>query len=861
MAASKPDHSAAAPLAAPAPPHTSFLAPLTARHSSSPAASVMLSTPAMHYLPFALRAARSQAGFSALIVFIVALTTGSATAVFSLLDAALLRPFPYRQPDRLVRLENLHPRDKGAAGNVSLYDFEDYRRRARSLSSAAAYMSWSNPLTGAGPARSVRMTFVSSGIFEMLGAQPVLGRVFHRSEDVYGGPVLKAVIGYGLWQQIFGGQSHALGKTIQLRGQPYEVIGVMPPGFGFPDRAQVWVPLMARYGAYKDEWWKRRDARVHQVIARLGDGVSLEQANAEISSIAAALRQEHPEQNLDAHARLLSLREAETSAVRPYLGLVSGAALLLLALGCLNVAGLLVARAASRERETAVRLALGAHRRHLVAQLLADALLLSLAGAALGAGLAWAAIRIFLRLLPADVPGWMRLELDYRVLAFAVAAAVVTAVVSILLPSAHQFRANLNDVLKQGMRGSSGGGALAAFARRGLVVAQLALSLVLLAGAGLMVRSFQKAMSTDPGLRPDNLLVVESGRFVPNVTRHSAVAAYSNVYRRLQLALSEISGVLSASAAGTIPFMGKAEMRPQFEIFTLRRATRDQAFHLPMTGADILPGYFATMGIPLLEGRDFNENDGLDAPPVLIISKRTAEALFPGQNAVGQKIRFGIDQDYDPWSTVIGVVGNIRVNAAEREPGHEIYWSYRQYPGPGFRFVIRTASDPMALAPVIRAALQSTDPDTSIERVATMQSLMAESVWQRRLWGAVLTAFAAVALLLSLTGLYGVISHSVAQRRKEIGIRMAIGARSSQVLVWVLRGGLAIALSGAALGLAIALPLSRLLGDLLFGISAYDLPAYLASVAAMVLAGVAASIVPALRASRSDPVLSLRQDG
>ncbi|MBM3787180.1 MAG: ABC transporter permease [Acidobacteria bacterium] len=814
----------------------------------------------MRYVRHAIRHLLSRPGVSAVVILTMALTIGAATAVFSLFDAALLRPFPYASPERLVRLETHNPKDQGAPLDVSLYDFEDYRTRNRTLHSMAAYLSWTNQLTGLGPAISVHMTFVSADIFPLLGVNPVLGRVFTREEDVLGGPVLKVVIGHALWRELFGGRADALGRTIQLRGQSYEVIGVMPPGFAFPARSQVWVPLLARYSSYQDNWWKRRDARMHAVIARLKDGVSVEQANADIGSIAAALRHEHAEQSLDAHGRVRSLRDAEAGEIKPYVYLVAAAAALLLLLGCLNVANLMVARSVARERDAAVRLALGSGPWPLVWQLLAEALVLSTAGVAAGAVLAYGATCTFLALLPVDVPGWMRLELDYRVLAFAVAAAAGTAVMAMLLPAAHQLRTNLNDALKHGARGSTSGQSAAAWVRRALVVAEVALSLVLLVGAGLMVRSFQRALGIDPGLRSEHLVVVRSRHFVPNVIKESAVRAYCDVYRRVQLTLEGIPGVVSASGSHTIPFSGSSEQRRLAELYTLRRATRAQAIRLPFAGADIMPGAFQTMGVPLLEGRDFNENDKIGAPPVIVVSKRTAEALFPGESAVGQKVRFGIDQDYDPWSTVIGVVGNVRYNAAESEPGYEVYWSYRQYPGPGIAYLIRTASDPAALLPHIRQAIQSVSPNIAIKRIDTMELLVAESIWRRRLWGAILAVFAGLALLLALVGLFGVMSYMVAQQRKEIGIRLALGAGRGHVAGWVLRRGTLLSAIGAAVGLLLTMPLSSLLQGMLVGVDTND-TITLGTVLAMVIgAALLACAVPAARAARVNPISALREE-
>lgn len=817
----------------------------------------------MRPLQHALRQARLHPGFAATVIGTTALTIGAATAIFSLFDAAFLRPFPYPAADRLVQLETYSPKDPGSKTLISLYDFEDYRARNRSFTDAAAYMSWSNQMsTGNGPAQSVHMTFASAGLFELLGVNPVLGRTYRKDEDLPGGPVTKALLSDALWRQQFGASPDAIGKTIRLRGQSFEVIGVMPASFRFPERSQIWVPLHARYAAYQDTWWKRRDARFHKVIARLRDGVSIEQANGEVASLAAVLRQEHPDENLDAHARVLSLRDAEVGEVRPYVWLAAGAGLLLMLLGCTNIANLMIARTLAREREFAVRRALGSGMGDLLSQLLHEALVLTLAGAVIGSVLAYGGVRGFLALLPPEnVPQWMRLTLDTRVLLFAVGAAMATAVVAILLPAWQQTRGDLNEKLKEGARGSSSGGSFAVWARRALVVAEISISVVLLAGAGLMIRSFRKAMDTDPGLRPQNLLVVKTGRFVPNVGRAEGVRVYSDEYLRIQRALQDLPGIVDVSAGSDVPFLGTTEKRQAAELYTLKRATREQAFRVPFHGSDVMPHYFSTLGIPVLEGRDFTEQDTIDKPPAVVLGRRTAELLFPGESAIGQKIRYGINQDYDPWAVVVGVAGNIRWNAAEREPGYEIYWSYRQYPGPGFNFLIRTQGDAYALQDIVRRTIQSVNPEVSVDRMVAMPELAAESVWRRRLWSSILSAFAGLALLLAAVGLFGVMSYLVEQQRKEIGIRMALGAPPGTILQWVLTRGMLLALTGFAAGWIAALAFGSQLGDLLWGVSAFnDLPTYALVAGAVLLATVAACAIPALRATATSPTVVLRGD-
>ena len=798
--------------------------------------------------------------FTALVVLTLGLTIGAAATVFSLFDAVLLRPFPFPEPDRLVRLRTHEPGVTGTLSDASLYDFQDWQRRSRQFAGMAAFVSFNNNLTGQGPARSVRMTFATPELFTLLGAKPVLGRVYTTREDEYGGDVRKVVLGYGVWQEVFGGSPAALGRTLQLRGDTYEVIGVLPPGFRHPDRTEVWVPLMARYSSYKQLWWQRRDLRFHTVLARLAPGSGVAQAQAELDSIAAELRREYPDQNRNVHIRVVPLREAETGEIQPYVVLVGAAVLLLLLIGCMNVANLFVARAASREREFAVRAALGASLGQVWRQLMTESLLYGLLGGALGVLLAWLGVRGLALLLPPELPAWMQLSIDGRVVAFAIVISAATAMLFGLAPLLQQMRPDLVEALKQGGKGSAGAASLASRLRRGLVVAEVALSLVLLVGAGLMLRSFARLMNVDTGIKAEHLVLLSAGRLVPNTTLEQQLTLYCDEFRRVRDRLAAVPGVASVGAGDDLPYLNQPEQRNSHEFYTRRRATREQAYRVPAQGADVMPGYFAALGVPLLEGREFTEADTIGAPPVVVINRHMAETLFPGRSALGEQIRWGNDTGYDPWMTVIGVVGNTRWHPAERSPGFETYWSYRQYPGPSMHFLVRTALEPDTLIPVLRRTVQELNPDLAVERVKTMDTVIAESVWQRRLWGWVLGAFAALALLLAAVGLYGVMSYLVSQRTRELGIRLAIGARPGSVLSLVLGSGMKLVTVGAALGLLGALAAGRLLAGLLFGVNATDPVTYAA--VPIVLAAVAAlaCTVPAVRASRIDPITALREE-
>lgn len=807
------------------------------------------------------RQALQRPGFTIIVVLTLALTIGASTAIFSLFDAVLLRPLPYPSPEQLVRIRTHEPLVAGTVTDASLYDFRDWQEQARTFQGMSAYVTYGNNLTGAGPAQSVRMTFVTPGIFDLLGVKPVIGRTFTKAEDQLGGDVRKVVLSYALWQQLFNGQPSALDRTIQLRAQSYTVIGVMPPGFRAPDRSDVWVPLMARYTTYKDEWWKRRDSRFHEVIGRLKPDVSMEQATSDMGRVMHDLGRQFPETNGKVEAVVVSLRDAMTGEIRPYIMLVAGAVLLLLLIGCVNVANLFVARAAARQREMAIRAALGSTLADRIRQLLSESILLAVMGGAGGVALAWVSVQVLTGLVPVDLPDWMTFTIDARVLGFALLISVLTALLFGLAPLVSQRDLDLNEVLKQSGKGSSGGSNLAAGMRRGLVVAEVALSMVLLVCSGLMVRSFTQLMKVNTGVNTADLTVVTVGRYVPNLTPEQSLSAYSNEYRRMANALTALPGVSAVSGGNDIPYLNQPEQRRTRALYTRDRPTRDLAFRSPSQGADVMPGYFALLGIPIVEGRDFTDADTIGSLPVVIIGQHTARELFQNRSAIGQQMRWGDNAEYDPWMTVIGVVGDTKWQPAEPVPGFEIYWSHRQYPGPNMHLLIRSSGGPAALQGPIRAALAQVNPDFAIERIKSLDTIAVESVWQRRLWGFVLSAFALLALGLAALGIYGVMGYLVAQRTREIGIRMAIGAQTGEVILLVLRNGMGLVLIGCALGLVGAFAATRLMAGVLFGVGVADPVTYLAVAALLSGAALVSCALPALRASRIDPLVALREDG
>ncbi len=810
-----------------------------------------------------IKAARQFAqhpGFSTIVVLTLALTTGIASTVFSLFDAILLRPLPYPNSQRLVRVLTYKHQIANSSSDASVPDFRDWQKLNRSFTALAAYVSFANNLTGSGQAQVVRTTATSPDLFDLLATRPFLGRTFGRSEDIYQGDVRKVVLSYTLWRRLFAAKTNPINRVIQLGGQSYTVIGVMPPRFEYPDRTQAWIPLMAMYSANADAWWKLRYIRVNTVLGRLKSGVSLARAQSDMDRVMSALAKQYPATNSGIRARVLELRVAETGQVRPYVLLVSGSVLLLLAIGCLNVGSLFLARASARQREFAIRAALGASPFDTLRQLLAESLTYATLGAASGVALAFLGIHALTSLLPAELPDWMALRFDWRVSVFSIAVLFTTALLFGLAPFLAHRRPALNQALKQASRGSSQGKATAFDLRRLLIVAEIALTLLLLFGAGLMLRSFSTLMSADTGLKTDHLVVATVARYVPNASPADQVKAYSLEYQRVYQKLATLPGVRAASAGDDIPYLDQPETRKAAELFTRKRPTRALAWRGPAAGTDVMPGYFHALGIPLLAGRDFSAADNLGKPPVAIISRYTAKTFFPGRSPVGEQIRWGDSDTYNPWSTVIGVVGDTKWNPAERQPDVEVYWSAFQYPPSQIDLLIRTASSPRNLLPAVRRVIHAVSPNLAIVQNKTMQEIVDRTLWQHRLWSYALGVFASLALLLSGVGLYGLMSYLVARGTHEMGIRMAIGSSSLAIVGLVLRRGMRLVIFGLAIGSIGALASQRLLTSLLSGIGAGDPATYVAVVILVFVITLLACALPAWKASRIDPIRALREE-
>jgi putative ABC transport system permease protein len=791
----------------------------------------------------ALRTLRRSPGFALVAVVTLALGIGANTAIFSVVDAVLVRPLPFSEPERLVSVSELTPGAKREEFAVAPATFLDWRAGVRSFSSVAAWQTrWLN-LTGSGEPSRLRAAAVSASLFSTLGVSPALGRGFGPESEQPGNDAV-VVLGNGLWRERFGGDPRVVGTTVSMDGRPYVVAGVMPPEFRFPEEAEMWVPL-----AFSAEQATSHGAHMLSVVGRLAPGATLDGARAEVQGVARRLAVESPETNQGWSADAVSLDQALVGRVRPALLVLLGSVGMILLIACANVGNLLLARAAARGREMSVRAALGAGRGRLVRQLLVESLVLALLGGAAGVGVAAWGVRLVVAAAAGSVPRAAEVTVDGRVLLFTFAVAALAGVLFGLAPALHTARGDLHAGLKEGGRGGSSG-VRARRVRAGLVVAEVALSMVLLAGAGLLLRSFARLVSTDPGFRTEQVLTASlnlpRGRYADSIAQLAFL-------RAARERIGAIPGVRQVAAVTTLPLWGPAmgvgiaiEGRP---------VARPE--DLPSGGFDaVTPGYFEAMGIRLVRGRALAETDREGTPPVAVLSESLARRLFPGEDPIGKRI---VPTDAQRTTReVVGVVADVRHGSMGADPEPRLYVSMYQTPGPRIFFAVRTAGDPAAVAVALRREVLSVDPSQPAE-TRTMEEVVSRSVAGPRFGTMLLGGFAGVGLLLAAIGLYGVVSYSVATRTREIGIRMALGAGPRQVLAGVLRHGMGMAGLGLVLGLAAALAAARLLGSMLYGVSAAD-PAVFA-VVPVLLAAVAllASWLPGLRATRVDPAVAFRE--
>jgi predicted permease len=791
-----------------------------------------------HDLRYAVRGLRSSPGFTAVALLTLAMGIGASTTIFSVANAVLLRPFPYYQPERIVRLYETNPTTE--TFSVSEPNYLDWRQRVRGMSQLAAFTGRTVSLLGDGDPEQLFALPATPSFFPLLGVRPLVGRVFGDDEAKAGAPARVVVLSYAFWQARFGGDRGVLGRTLNLSGTSYEVIGVMPPEFVFAGNPQLYEPLAPSLSA-------QRNDHTLGVIGRLAPDVTLERALDEMRSVARDLARQYPTTNAEWGANVTTLEEwliGRQLSTRVQVLLVAVALLLLM--GCVNVANLLLARATARQREMSVRAALGAGRGRIVRQLLTESLVLSVVGAAIGVALTTVAVPALRDVGQTAIPRLDQLSVDWRVVAFGIAASLVTGVLFGIAPALQASRADLNDVLRSGGR-VAGAGRL----RSVLIVTSVAMAFVLLVGAGLVGRSFERLMRVDYGFRADG--VFSASVALPNeryATREQRAAFYAEAARRL----SGSPGVRAVGFTNIAPFSGG---NTNISYSAVGRQPASANEFLSANWRSVSPGYFAAIGVALRKGRLFAETDGLEAPRVIVISETMARRVWPGVDPLGRHIT--LSGNPTEW-TVVGVVSDIRDQLLQQEPQPMMYLSFQQVPWAGMWLLVRTTGDPMAIAPVIRREIHAIDPLLPVANEQPLSRFVSGIAAQPRFTALIFGLFASAALVLAVVGVYGLVAYGVTQRTREIGVRLALGATPSRIVGGVVRHGAGLAGFGIAIGLWAAYALSRFMRGILYDVAPTDIVTYLAVAALLAGCAAAASILPARWAARLDPVRALRDE-
>ena len=807
---------------------------------------------------FGLRMLVKNPGFTAVAVLTLALGIGGTTAVFSVVEAVVLRPLPYRDPDRLVLVKERIPLVGPDPISVCAPDVIRFQRQNQVFESVAAFVTGQFDLSGDIEPERITADRVNSDLFSLLGVQPVVGRTFTADEDQPGH--LLAILSYRLWQRRFGGNPEVVGRTVTLDRQPYTVIGVMPRNLVFPlpgmdqgGPAEIFVPMAFTH----DELSNEGDNFRFSLLGRLKPGISLARANADMELIAYRILQAYPpefRERIKLGAVALPLSGQVVGKVRTLLFLLLGAVAFVLLIACANVANLLLTRAADRQKEIAVRLAMGAGRLRIVRQLAAESILLALLGAGLGLLLAFGITRALVGLMPANIPQVHAIGLDLPVLAFTLTLAILTGLVFGVVPALAATRTDLNSTLKEGGRSAMQGPHHHGL-RAALVVGQVALSLVLLVGAGLLVRSFERVLATQPGFQPEHVLTASLSLPAAQYKQEQQVRDF---YRDLVGRLEQLPGARAAGASTDLPLEAGWN-----HLFTPEGSQPPPGAGLNLCYHSVILGnYLQTMGVPLLRGRYFTGQDKPGSTPALIVSESLAKRHWPGQDPIGKRLKWGPPESNDPWLTIVGVVGDVKQGALDAATMPHTYESYEQHgtPWSSLSVAARAAGDPASLASALRAAVWGLDRQLAVAQVRTMDQVISGSIAPRRFTLVLLAAFAALAVTLAAVGIYGLIAYSVAQRTHEIGIRMALGAQRGDVMRQVLGQGALLMGGGVGIGIVGALILMPSLASFLYGVRPTD-PVTLAGVVAVLVAvALVATYVPARRATKVDPMVALRYE-
>ena len=807
-------------------------------------------------LRFAIRMLRKNPGFAAIAILTLALGIGANTAIFSVIRGVLLQALPFRDPSQLVMVRGTVAGQP--TGSISYPDYLDFRARNSSLENVGAYTTLDLILGGTDHSERVRSEMASDSYFSVLGVSPQMGRTFSPEENKTLGSGAVALIGFGLWQRAFAGDSAILGKSVKLSDANYTIIGVMPRGFtGFSDKAEIWIPIMMH-----DVVWPQtakynivfgRGNRWLRMVGRMRAGESLEKVQAESTSIANGLQRENPEDNKDRGLLVRRAQDVFVGAARKPLLMLLGAVGFVLLIACANVVNLVLAKMASRDREFAVRAALGAPRSRLVRQLLTECCVLAALGAVAAVCVVVASVSGLVSLFPLTFPSYAIVRVDREVMAFTGVLTIFTAGLLVLLPAFAVGRRELHETLKEGTRGSSGG--------RGrrlhsvLVVSEVALAAILLVGAGLLLKSFAQLMDEDTGFRPDHLVTLRfavptqikgeaRNRFGPDLAEH----------------LSQTPEVESAAVTFVDPFVwggfGRGFTLDDHE--KLSSSEQDS-----ITYQEAGPNYFHTMGIPIVRGREFSNRDSLVSPHVVMVNNAFAKKFWPNQNPIGKRLHYGVTDGRQPWMEVVGVAGDVKFDSLKQDPADSpvVYAPILQTEViEDMSVVVRTKVDPAQMIPSLRQEIAAVNPSIALFSVATLRDRMLENSADARAYAALLGIFAGIAATLCAIGIYGVISFWVAQRTREIGIRVALGAGRGQVLRLVAGRGLRLTLIGLAAGTAASLALTRALGGMLYEVRPFDPGIFAAMLAVMSAIALLACWIPARRAMNVDPIVALRDE-
>ena len=801
---------------------------------------------------YGVRGLLKRPGFTALIVFTLALGIGASTAIFSIVDSVLLRRLPYTTASRIVAIQELN--QAGKRVQVTSANFLDWRAQNSVFEHLAAIKTTTSNLALSDHAERVDLAQTNANFFDIFGIKPQYGRLFIPQDEQAGHePVV--VVSNTLWQRRFGSDPSLVGKPITLDGKNYIVVGVAPAGFQYPDKTEVWVPPLKLV----PELWPNQDVTQTRgmgylaAVATLKSGVSLPQAASEMETITARLRQQYPDTNNRRFNRVVSLHEHLVGDTNKLLWLLLGAVTFVLLIGCANVANLLLASGASRQKEMAIRTALGASRARVVRQLFTESTLLALTGGTVGLLIAYWGVAGITKLLPADFPRLNEIHMNVRVLAFTFAASVLTGIMFGLVPALQISRPDVQEAIRETGRGVSGNRRQSRF-RQALIVVEVALSVVLLVGAGLLFRSFLRLQSVNTGFVAEH---VWTARLTPSGTSYKNQADYDRFYNQVLEKVSAVPGVQDAGVINTLP-LDKGPTAG-FRVDGRPITTPDK---WPSANyRSVSPNYFRAMGIPVLQGRAYTDRDNLNSPLVMIVNQKLADEEFSGENPIGKRITFGNTNNNQPvWFEIVGVVANVRSLELSEEPTAELYFATLQDYWPAMSLVVRSNVDSPNLSASVRQIVNEVDKSVPVSNVQMMDHVVSASITQPRFNLFLLGLFSTVAMLLSAAGIYGVTAYSVTQRTHELGIRIALGAQVGDVLKMILGQGMAVIGVGLVIGLAAAFALVRLLRSFLFGVGEKDPFTFVAITLLLLLVALLACYIPARRATRVDPLEALRYE-